>query len=127
MCSTLSPTRSYRFLFFFFFNDTATTEIYTLSLHDALPIWMTLPGHGVVREMLQLPDDVAPLAPLHEAMVVNRDGDRSQEPDDVEGVGDERNPGRDRLGDSTVVVRQHEHRRRLEPKALRLVADHRHC
>src|SRR5256885_4843958 len=27
--------------FFFFFNDTATTEIYTLSLHDALPI---LPG-----------------------------------------------------------------------------------
>src|SRR2546427_5324293 len=28
------PTSS----FFFFFNDTATTEIYTLSLHDALPI-----------------------------------------------------------------------------------------
>src|SRR3989442_9700302 len=27
------------FVFFFFFNDTATTEIYTLSLHDALPIW----------------------------------------------------------------------------------------
>ena len=26
------------FLFSFFFNDTATTEIYTLSLHDALPI-----------------------------------------------------------------------------------------
>src|SRR5438132_8263293 len=26
------------FLYFFFFNDTATTEIYTLSLHDALPI-----------------------------------------------------------------------------------------
>src|SRR2546429_4007045 len=28
----------YRDSFFFFFNDTATTEIYTLSLHDALPI-----------------------------------------------------------------------------------------
>src|ERR1019366_10758100 len=26
-------------VFFFFFNDTATTEIYTLSLHDALPIY----------------------------------------------------------------------------------------
>src|SRR3712207_8724318 len=26
-------------IFYFFFNDTATTEIYTLSLHDALPIW----------------------------------------------------------------------------------------
>src|SRR5256885_16471589 len=28
--------------FFFFFNDTATTEIYTLSLHDALPIYFEL-------------------------------------------------------------------------------------
>src|SRR5947208_8015244 len=33
-------------LFFFFFNDTATTEIYTLSLHDALPISILLhPEH----------------------------------------------------------------------------------
>src|SRR6266705_1345274 len=31
------------FSFFFFFNDTATTEIYTLSLHDALPIFATPP------------------------------------------------------------------------------------
>src|SRR3712207_9044298 len=31
-----------RVLFFFFFNDTATTEIYTLSLHDALPISSTV-------------------------------------------------------------------------------------
>src|SRR5262245_64338545 len=35
-CSIL---RSIFCLFFFFFNDTATTEIYTLSLHDALPIF----------------------------------------------------------------------------------------
>src|SRR5256885_15421630 len=28
--------------FFFFFNDTATTEIYTLSLHDALPIYLLM-------------------------------------------------------------------------------------
>src|SRR5687768_18270418 len=28
----------------FFFNDTATTEIYTLSLHDALPIYPPAPG-----------------------------------------------------------------------------------
>src|SRR5258708_12174826 len=28
------------FFIFFFFNDTATTEIYPLSLHDALPIWL---------------------------------------------------------------------------------------
>src|SRR5256885_3191332 len=31
-------SRSHVSSFFFFFNDTATTEIYTLSLHDALPI-----------------------------------------------------------------------------------------
>src|SRR5256885_11796493 len=33
--------------FFFFFNDTATTEIYTLSLHDALPISRGLPARVV--------------------------------------------------------------------------------
>src|SRR5256886_9539570 len=34
-------------LLFFFFNDTATTEIYTLSLHDALPIFAPAPrGHA---------------------------------------------------------------------------------
>src|SRR5688572_31812753 len=31
-------------MFFFFFNDPATTEIYTLSLHDALPIFGNLGG-----------------------------------------------------------------------------------
>src|SRR5260221_6933421 len=31
--------------FFFFFNDTATTEIYTLSLHDALPIFAERAQH----------------------------------------------------------------------------------
>src|SRR2546427_2983793 len=35
--------RALRSLWLFFFNDTATTEIYTLSLHDALPIFV---GHG---------------------------------------------------------------------------------
>src|SRR6266516_7472849 len=35
------------FSFFFFFNDTATTEIYTLSLHDALPI--SRPGCRLLR------------------------------------------------------------------------------
>src|SRR5438552_18549785 len=32
------------FIFVFFFNDTATTEIYTLSLHDALPIYPLTAG-----------------------------------------------------------------------------------
>src|SRR6266478_9756698 len=34
---------SFSSCYFFFFNDTATTEIYTLSLHDALPISVRLP------------------------------------------------------------------------------------
>src|SRR2546430_9032809 len=40
------------FIFFFFFNDTATTEIYTLSLHDALPIYYSAwaPGTGCPRK-----------------------------------------------------------------------------
>src|SRR5256885_3855228 len=36
-------------VFFFFFNDTATTEIYTLSLHDALPISAAAGRHGQDR------------------------------------------------------------------------------
>src|SRR5690606_41400878 len=37
--SHIVPLRAFLLLLtFFFFNDTATTEIYTLSLHDALPI-----------------------------------------------------------------------------------------
>src|SRR3712207_8260531 len=44
---------------FFFFKDTATTEIYTLSLHDALPIW-----HGVRRGLHPgLPARVHPRKP----------------------------------------------------------------
>ena len=37
--------------YLFFFNDTATTEIYTLSLHDALPIW-EVPLAFVVVELV---------------------------------------------------------------------------
>src|SRR5256885_9305757 len=40
--------------FFFFFNDTATTEIYTLSLHDALPIsalYRPLPPRSIPRSL----------------------------------------------------------------------------
>src|SRR5499426_2763753 len=44
-------SRILRFLFFFF-NDTATTEIYTLSLHDALPI----SSDGVEAELARLRD-----------------------------------------------------------------------
>ena len=35
---------------FFFFNDTATTEIYTLSLHDALPIFHAYPDRRLAYD-----------------------------------------------------------------------------
>src|SRR5256885_8182574 len=38
-------------LIFFFFNDTATTEIYTLSLHDALPISANLAMQGTLAKV----------------------------------------------------------------------------
>src|SRR5260370_41842912 len=49
-----STSRARVSFLFFFFNDTATTEIYTLSLHDALPILglydqRALPHHGAGR------------------------------------------------------------------------------
>src|SRR4030066_2396573 len=46
---------------FFFFNDTATTEIYTLSLHDALPI-LCSPGHKGHADLTSSP----PSSPLSE-------------------------------------------------------------
>src|SRR3712207_8847605 len=43
----------------FFFNDTATTEIYTLSLHDALPIYKRRsPSAGAIREGASVTDIV---------------------------------------------------------------------
>src|SRR2546422_6199359 len=45
-------------LLFFFFNDTATTEIYTLSLHDALPISSQNHGFGVSEKDIEKNPDV---------------------------------------------------------------------
>src|SRR6266478_9806139 len=53
------------FIFFFFFNDTATTEIYTLSLHDALPISL------VELLLLALPGQIERLRDLVDALQVS--------------------------------------------------------
>src|SRR5204863_9832144 len=61
--------------FFFFFNDTATTEIYTLSLHDALPIW---PSRKPTRSWRTVfPRSTA--APRQPALRAHREGPRSEE------------------------------------------------
>src|SRR2546422_10252207 len=65
------------FVFFFFFNDTATTEIYTLSLHDALPISAGTPmGANVTWSFT-----TAPAAPVAGAIarVQAVSGERSEE------------------------------------------------
>src|SRR6476620_7990369 len=62
---------SYRvFYFFFFFNDTATTEIYTLSLHDALPIFAAAAAQllPIVVPLQKTPRQVErPVAPIQTA------------------------------------------------------------
>src|SRR5690348_17622489 len=62
------------FSFLFFFNDTATPEIYTLSLHDALPIWIVSRGLGC---------DAVGSAPqrdrVHRPLGVRQDDGRSEE------------------------------------------------
>src|SRR3712207_7312850 len=80
-----------RFLlvFFFFFNDTATTEIYTLSLHDALPIYpRRLGGRGGAARARRGDGDprrgladprLQPRAGTQVARAGGRDGRRSEE------------------------------------------------
>src|SRR2546427_6378543 len=52
---------------FFFFNDTATTEIYTLSLHDALPIFTLVFGNFIIRKLtaLKLGQPIRAAAEVH--------------------------------------------------------------
>src|SRR2546421_8467961 len=57
--SSCTPSRTSSILFFFF-NDTATTEIYTLSLHDALPISLL----AVAQALPRSPADLAPVPQL---------------------------------------------------------------
>src|SRR3712207_8289917 len=77
---------------FFFFNDTATTEIYTLSLHDALPI--SPPG---AQQRLEFPQ------------AVRRDGGMDDEDEAV--IGD--------LRDRREVAHRVEGQARVERRALR--------
>src|SRR2546427_11957141 len=58
---------------FFFFNDTATTEIYTLSLHDALPISNALasPQNAGVASTIQTVPDTIGYVELNYALSAN--------------------------------------------------------
>src|SRR3712207_9433597 len=77
--------RTVLLLSFFFFNDTATTEIYTLSLHDALPIssaqleLVTGIDHGFSLAATALLAGLAPFATLVWLPASREVGDRSEE------------------------------------------------
>src|SRR2546422_7769565 len=60
---------------FFFFNDTATTEIYTLSLHDALPIYQDHNFGMHALAILLLITSVSTAQPTTTALIL-RDGTR---------------------------------------------------
>src|SRR3712207_8806720 len=63
----------------FFFNDTATTEIYTLSLHDALPILVWDPASGKEKGALEdLKETVTALALTKEGATVASGGKDAQ-------------------------------------------------
>src|SRR2546422_10899733 len=68
-------------MIFFFFNDTATTEIYTLSLHDALPIWLgpkitrldvEVRQHQLVLDRLEPLDNALPRSEEHTSELQSR-------------------------------------------------------
>src|SRR3712207_7167188 len=60
----------------FFFNDTATTEIYTLSLHDALPIFFA------GESMFSTASDASKVALVHLVELLSADGERRGRPED---------------------------------------------
>src|SRR2546422_5756525 len=64
-------------LLFFFFNDTATTEIYTLSLHDALPISF-LEGAGIYGGQVMEEGEGWRAYPRHPVTILEREN-RSEE------------------------------------------------
>src|SRR2546427_10419086 len=72
LCVRVSDRERHGRAFFFFFNDTATTEIYTLSLHDALPIWRA--AWGLLPESVAVQVAVAEAATAAAAL-----GPRSEE------------------------------------------------
>src|ERR1051326_9586380 len=97
--SVSSDVNLYLLIFlFFFFNDTATTEIYTLSLHDALPIYVAAHLHGHERGARRDPRGA------HRVAAHRGRGMRAVE----EQVG-ERLPAREVIGPRIGLGERHEH------------------
>src|SRR5256885_7258534 len=85
---------------FFFFNDTATTEIYTLSLHDALPIYAARLGRGA-GPRARRPQPAARLHPRVPALLHRRGGGLHLAPAGRAGTRDRKST---RLNSSHLVI-----------------------
>src|SRR5439155_21802048 len=77
--SHISSSYLFSFFFFFFFNAPTTTEIYTLSLHDALPIWNMAcePYPGIAWQAMQYAVGFQRLG--HDAFYFETSSSRSEE------------------------------------------------
>src|SRR3712207_5846258 len=96
---------------FFFFNDTATTEIYTLSLHDALPILRRL-------DLRELGDDLLRVAP--EVRDRRADVERGQLDEQREGVRERQVE----VGEGVVPGQQAAREDHVEVRAVVAVREH---
>src|SRR5256885_17242438 len=67
----VNPNRQAYSYFFFFFNDTATTEIYTLSLHDALPISQRHLVRAANRHSMGRPSPIPGLRQRHDLLAAS--------------------------------------------------------
>src|SRR6266542_7015364 len=97
-------------IFFFFFNDTATTEIYTLSLHDALPIFGSRNAILLDHLVAPLPDLLLrqpffrePMAALDDLVGVRGDAVRGRVRADLERAADADDVARRDAEDLDVV------------------------
>src|SRR2546428_2041540 len=90
---------------FFFFNDTATTEIYTLSLHDALPIYIMFPvvGMGVDVELVE---NVGPVISRPIATRAEVDRLRVTEPDESDRKSTRLNSSHDQISYAVFCLKK---------------------
>src|SRR6267154_3901265 len=90
-------------LIFFFFNDTATTEIYTLSLHDALPI-CSREGGSIARDVVDASAFAPTRARAGEDFLVQIFLHTPGEASGAEGLAREADPDTVRRGVATLEV-----------------------
>src|SRR3712207_6890683 len=100
--------------FFFFFNDTATTEIYTLSLHDALPISL----RGDLR-LMRTPQSIFVRGRLETSVAVegNRCLEEFETPLDVDRKSTRLNSSHANISYAVFCLKKKPPQRRQRPRA----------